>query len=299
MAAILYREKRTPLRYFWLAMVALLALGMIVPYFWMVLSAFKPVSELNRLPPRLYIENPTLNNFYDPLGDTPPDHISGLFQRYEGTQFGFLRFYGNSVFLSSVITALSLVIASLAAFVLSKHRFPGRNFLFILFVASMMIPWQVTIITNFIQVKNLGWLNTYWAMIIPAIPKAFALFFLRQYMLSLPDELLDAARVDGAGELRVWAQIVMPLIGPALVAMSIFVFLGEWNNLVWPLIVIQTESLQTLPVILSTMADLSRGPAYMGVAMGAALLVSLPTLALFIAFQRQFVQGIALTGMKG
>lgn len=280
-------------------MVALLALGMIIPYFWMVLGAFKPVPELNRLPPRLYIENPTLNNFYDPLGDTPPDHIAGLFQRYTNTPGGFLRFYANSVFLSSVITAVSLVIASLAAFVLSKHRFPGRNFLFILFVASMMIPWQVTIITNFIQVKNFGWLDTYWAMIIPAIPKAFALFFLRQYMLSLPDELLDAARVDGAGEMRVWWQIVMPLIGPALVAMGIFVFLGEWNNLVWPLIVLQTEANQTLPVILSTMADISRGPSYMGVAMAAALLVSLPTLTLFIAFQRQFVQGIALTGMKG
>ena len=126
-----------------------------------------------------------------------------------------------------------------------------------------------------------------------------ALFFLRQYMLSLPDELLDAARVDGATEFRVWWQIVLPLIGPALVAMGIFVFLGEWNNLVWPLIVLQTESLQTLPVILSTMADTARGPAYMGVAMAAALLVSVPTLALFIAFQRQFVQGIALTGMKG
>ncbi len=176
MNLVLQRGNR-PLRYFWLGMVILLAISMLIPYYWMVLSAFKPVPELNRLPPRFYIENPALTNFYDPLRNTPPDHVEGLFQRYTDTPGGFMRFYFNSVFLSSVITACTLLIASMAAFVLSKHNFPGREFFFILFVASMMIPWQVTIISNFLQVRNFGWLDSYWAMIIPALPKAFAAFF--------------------------------------------------------------------------------------------------------------------------
>jgi len=163
----------------------------------------------------------------------------------------------------------------------------------------MMIPWQVTLISGYLVVKQLGWLNTYTALIIPALPRAFALFFLRQYMLSLPDDLLDAARVDGASEFRIWGQIVLPLIGPALVAMGIFIFLAEWNNLVWPLVILQSDELRTLPLVLSTMVNAFSGAAQVGLQMAAALVVSLPTLILFILFQRQFVRGIALTGMKG
>lgn len=279
--------------------VILLAVLMLVPYFWMVLGAFKPVAELNDVPPSLGIQNPTLTNFYDPEGNSPPDHVEGLFQRFKNTPGGFWRYFGNSIFVSGAITAISLLVASLGAFVLSKHRFPGRNILFMIFVGSMMVPWQVTLIAGFLIVRDLGWLDTYTALIVPTIAKAFVLFFLRQYMLSLPDELLDAARVDGASEFRIWWQIILPLVGPALVAMGIFVFLGEWNNLVWPLVIIQSEQLRTLPLALSVMADEFSGAPTMGVIMAASLLVSLPTLILFLVFQRQFVQGIALTGIKG
>lgn len=281
------------------SIAVVMALITLIPYYWMVLGAFKTVPELNRIPPTFIIEQPTLNSFYDPVGEQPPDHTRGLFQIYPGTQGGFFRYMFNSMFVSGTITAIALFVAAMAAFVLAKHRFPGRNVIFLMFVASMMIPWQVTIIPNFLNVSDLGWVDSYWALIIPAIPKAFALFFLRQYMLALPDEMLEAARLDGAGEFRIFMRMVLPLVGPALVSMSLFIWLNEWNNLVWPLVTIRSEELRTLPLIMTTMVDPFSGATKQGVAMASALLTSIPTLILFILFQKQFVQGIAVVSVKG
>ena len=279
--------------------VLLAAVLMIIPYYWMVIGAFKSLPELQAVPPRFYIENPTLDNFYN--AEWTPDapniqQIRGLFQRYPDTPGGFMRYYGNSVFVAAVNTVIGLLVASLAAYVLAKHRFPGRNFLFIVILGSMMVPWQVTLIPGFLIVKDFGWIDTFWAMIIPAIPRAYTLFFLRQYMLSIPDELVDAARVDGAGELRIWWQIMLPLVVPAMVAMGLFLFLGEWNNLVWPSVVLQSDQMRTLPLVMSAMVDPYSPPVDLGIVMVAALLVSVPTLVLFLAFQKQFVRGIAMTG---
>jgi len=281
--------------------VLLLALIMLAPYYWMVLGAFKPAEELSRVPPTFIIENPTLENFYNVTARSGPTNTEqqGLFQRFPNTSGGFLRYFFNSTLVAGSVTAGVLLVGSMAAYVLAKHRFPGRNLLFIFFISSMMVPWQVTLISGYLVVKEIGWIDSYAALIIPALPKAFVLFFLRQYMISLPDDLLDAARVDGASEFRIWGTIVLPLIGPALVAMGIFVFLGEWNNLVWPLVILQSEELRTLPLVLSTMINAFSGAASVGIQMVAALVVSLPTLIVFILFQRQFVRGIALTGMKG
>lgn len=282
--------------------VLLAAVLMIIPYYWMVIGAFKSLPELQAVPPRFYIENPTLDNFYN--AEWTPDapniqQIRGLFQRYPDTPGGFMRYYGNSVFVAAINTVIGLLVASLAAYVLAKHRFPGRNFLFIVILGSMMVPWQVTLIPGFLIVKDFGWIDTFWAMIIPAIPRAYTLFFLRQYMLSIPDELVDAARVDGAGELRIWWQIMLPLVVPAMVAMGLFLFLGEWNNLVWPSVVLQSDQMRTLPLVMSAMVDPYSPPVDLGIVMVAALLVSVPTLVLFLAFQKQFVRGIAMTGLKG
>ena len=131
-------------------------------------------------------------------------------------------------------------------------------------LASMMVPWQVSLIPNFITVHRLGWLDSYWGLIIPAIPRAFALFFLRQFMLSLPDDLIDAARVDGASELRIWWRIVIPLTIPAMVAMGIFMLVGEWNNLLWPLVIIQSSDLRTLPIVMSQMLGPYSPPLELG-----------------------------------
>jgi len=272
---------------------------MIVPYYWMVIGAFKPVPEIKRNPPTFIAENPSFNNFYDALGNTPPDHTQGLFQRFNDAPLGFGTFFLNSLFITTTITILSLVIASAAAYVLAKMRIPGRNIIFLLIIASMMVPWQVLFIPNFLTMKTLGWINSYWALIIPALPKAFAVFFLRQYMLSLPDEMLDAGRIDGAGEVRIWWQLVMPLVRPALTAMTIFTVLGEWNNFVWPLVVIQDADHATLPLALSRLNQDLTGSSTLGVMLAASLLTSIPTVIMFLAFQKQFVEGIALSSVKG
>jgi multiple sugar transport system permease protein len=222
-----------------------------------------------------------------------------LFQRYTEVPGGFMRYYVNSAQVATLNTILGLIVASIAAFVFAKHQFPGKNFLFLFVLASMMVPWQVTLIPSYMIVRDLHWLDSFTALIIPALPKAFTLFFLRQYMLSIPDELVDAARVDGASEWRIWAQIMIPLIVPALVAMGLFMFIGEWNNLVWPLVILQSDAMRTLPVVMSTMLSSFAPPVDQGMVMAASLLVSLPTLVLFIIFQKQFVRGIAMTGLKG
>ncbi len=280
----------------------LAAIVMIVPYYWMVTGAFKTFAELQAAPPTFIAAHPTFDSFFNPdwaPGNGASQELQGLFQNYTQTPGGFMRYYANSLFVATANTVMSLLVASIAAFVLAKHRFPGRNAIFVLFLASMMVPWQVTLIPGFMIIRDFGWIDSYLALIIPAIPKAFTLFFLRQYMLSIPDDLIDAARVDGASEVRIWWQIMLPLVVPAMIAMGLFLFLGEWNNLVWPLVVIQSQDMRTLPMVMSTLVSQFSAPVSLGMVMAASLLVSLPTLILFIVFQKQFVRGIALTGMKG
>lgn len=276
----------------------ILALSMIVPYYLMTIGAFKPVPELIQNPPTFTVANPSLNNFYD---ETPnaPQHIPGLFQRFQEAPWGFGSAYFNSVFITVIVTVVSLLMASAAGYVLAKGRVPGRNVIFFIIVASMMIPWQVTIIPNFLTMKAFGWINTYAGIIVPGLSRAFAVFFLRQYMLSLPDELVDAAKIDGANEFRIWWSIILPLVRPAMTAMAIFVMLSEWNNFVWPLIIVRDQAHLTLPLALSNLNSVLSGPGNVGVLMAAALLTSLPTVVFFLIFQRQFVEGIALSGTKG
>ena len=298
--AKIQRERvRTLLPY---APILLGAILMVLPYYLMVIGAFKSLPELQAVPPEFLVRQPTLDNWYNPHwspDEVQQNVIRGLFQRYLETEGGFMRFYFNSVVVAVINTVVGLTVASLSAFVLAKHRFPGRNIIFMIILASMMVPWQVSLIPNFITVHRLGWLDSYWGLIIPAIPRAFALFFLRQFMFSLPDDLIDAARVDGASELRIWWRIVIPLTIPAMVAMGIFMLVGEWNNLLWPLVIIQSSDLRTLPIVMSQMLGPYSPPLELGVVMVASLIVSLPTLVLFLLFQKQFVRGIALTGLKG
>jgi multiple sugar transport system permease protein len=163
----------------------------------------------------------------------------------------------------------------------------------------MMIPWQVGLIPGFLLVDDLGWLNTYWAYIIPALPKAFIVFFLVQYLSSIPDELIEAARIDGAREWTIYFRIVLPLLKPAMIAMMIFTAIGEWNNFLWPLIITQSQNMANLPVALALLKNSGAGNiGTQGVIMAAALLVSLPTIILYFLTQRHFIRGIALSGIK-
>lgn len=280
------------------------ALTMLVPFYWMLIGVFKPVPELTRYPPTFFVNDPSLTNFNDP--DWTPDEqtvqrTAGLFQRYEEVTLGFGRFVLNSLFISTSITVLSLLAAALAAYALTKLDIPGRRTIFLVVVGSMMIPWQVSLIPNFLLVKDLPGLglDTFQAYIIPALPKAFVVFFLVQFLRSIPDELIYAARVDGAGEWRIWWRIVMPLLRPALAAMAIFVVIAEWNNFLWPLIIVRSDSMRNLPVALANLNSSQYSAGNMGVFMVAALIASLPTIIFFLIFQKHFTRGIALSGLKG
>lgn len=277
----------------------LLAITVLFPYYWMVSSAFKPLAEITQAPPTFVVQHPTVNNFYNrSYNPGVNDQIQGLFQRFSG--LGFLGFFANSFLITALVTVLSLIFASAAGYVLAKHKFPGSRLVFLLIIGSMMIPWQVTIIPNFLTMRDLGWINSYWALLIPALPKAFAVFFLLQSIRSVPGELFDAARIDGAGEIRIWWQIVLPLVRPALAAMAIFVALGEWNNFLWPLLVINDDAHATLPLALGRLAgSLASDPRAAGPIMAATLLASIPTLIFFLLFQRQFVAGITVGSLKG
>lgn len=278
----------------------IIAITVMIPYYWMVIGAFKTLPELLRNPPTFIMREPTLNSFYSlDYAQQKAGAVAGLFQRYsEG--LGFWGFYLNSLMVVGFVVFVSLMLASLVAYILVKHPFPGSNFLFMALLGSMMIPWEVTIIPNFIMVRDLGWLNTFWALMIPGLAKAFVVFFFRQTILSIPGSLIDAARIDGAGELRIWWQIVLPMVRPALAAIAIPVALTEWNNFLWPLLVINDNAHATLPLALGRLAgNLTYDPRIAGVLMAASVLVSIPAVTFFLMFQKQFVQGLSIGATKG
>ncbi|WP_205325170.1 carbohydrate ABC transporter permease [Glycomyces sp. YM15] len=274
------------------------ALVVLIPFWWMIIAAFKTVPELMKNPPTFFPQDPSLDSFYDPtLGNK--DSVEGVFQRWDEVAGGFLRFAFNSFWITVTVTVISLLIASLAAYMLTKTAAPGRRIVFVTIISSMMIPWQVSLIPNYLLTSDLGMTDSYLGYIIPGLAKAFVVFFLVQYLRSIPDDLVHAARVDGASEWRIWWQIILPLLRPALAAMAIFVALGEWNNFLWPLIIIRTDELFNLPMALSSLNNsIVSSPGSMGVAMAASLLATLPTVVFFFLFQKHFIKGIALSGIK-
>lgn len=282
--------------------IYLLTVVMIAPYYWMITSSFKSVKELQEVPPTFFPKKPILGNYYDSRFDPmsyQQDVIQGLFQRYTDINFGFMRFMFNSIYVNVLITLLTLFIGSLAAYVVSKHRFRAKRAIYLVIIGSMMIPWQVGLIPGFLLVDSFGWLNSYFGYVVPALPKAFIVFFLVQYLASIPDELVEAARIDGAREFTIYWRIILPLLKPALIAMMIFTAIGEWNNFLWPLIITNSQEMANLPVALAGLRNSGAGNIGMqGIIMAASLITSIPTILLFFLTQRHFIRGIALSGIK-
>jgi ABC-type glycerol-3-phosphate transport system permease component len=279
----------------------ILIVSVLVPYYWMTIGAFKTVPELVQQPPTFWVEKPTTQNFYDPgfvEGEEHPDQWAGIFQR-ESEGWSFFHYYLNSLGITVFVTVLSLLAASLVAFVLTKRPFPGSRLLFNLLLASMMVPWEVTIIPNFVTVTDLGWINSYQALMIPGLAKAFVVFYFRQIMLSLSNDLIDAATIDGASTLRIWWSVVLPVVRPGLAAIGIPVAISEWNNFLWPLLVVNDAQHMTLPLELGKLAgNLTFDPQSAGVLMAASLAVSLPAVIAFLLFQRQFIDGLTAGSSK-
>ena len=236
--------------------------------------------------------------------DLPPDFLPTAFhwQNYlaviTSPEIKFLLFFANSVKIAGIITASQLLTCSLAGYAFARLRFPGRDFLFGLFLASLMVPGTVTLIPTFILVRQFGLMNSHLALILPALTSAFGVFLLRQHFMSLPQELIDAAKIDGASYLRIYWQILLPLTGPALSALGIFTFLGSWNNFVGPLLFLRDWDKYTFPIAIATLQG------YMGTGnqsqVLAGIMISIfPILVIFLIGQRWIVQGAAITGMNG
>ncbi len=274
----------------------LLTVGSIIfvaPFVWMVTASLQDVSDMFRWPPSWIPRNPSLDNYTE-------------FFRQE--RIG--RYFFNSAFVALSVTALQLFTSSLAAYTFAKRRFPGRDLLFLITLGTLMIPGQVTLIPNYVILKQIpffggnnflgaggsGWLDSYWGLIVPQAVTAFGIFLMRQYMKSIPDDLLDAARVDGASEFRIYAQIVMPLCRPALAALGIFTFSYVWDDFFWPLIITSSEDLRTLPLGLALFVVRNR--TAWDLLMAGSVITTIPVLIVFLVFQRHFIRGIAVTGMK-
>jgi multiple sugar transport system permease protein len=275
------RRDRTQLGAWWI--YALLILGIILlvgPFIWMVLGSFKTTGELRSVPPTWWPENPTFANYQD------------LFERQN-----FLRFFINSSVVALFVTAGNVIFCSMLGYALAKLHFTGKRILFAVVLATLMVPGVVTFMPLFVLVANMGLVNTHAGLILPFLAGAFGVFLMRQFIGGIPDELLDAARVDGAGEHYIFWRIVMPLCGPALATLTILTFLASWNSFLWPLVVATSQDMFTLPVAIAFLAT-GQTETNVALLMAGSVVVIMPVIVVFILLQRHFTQGIAMTGIK-
>jgi len=257
-----------------------LAATMLVPFVWMVSTSLKLEGEVFSFPPQ-WIPNPIRWQNYVETWNSAP----------------FSWYLFNTIFVSTSVTCLELLTSGMAAYAFSRLRFPGRDRLFLLYLGTLMIPGQVTIIPNFVLMKYLGWTDTYFALIIPPAFTAFGTFLLRQFFLTIPFELEEAAKIDGASYPRIWARIILPLSGPALSTLAVFSFMAQWNNFLWPLIVTSSNTMRTFTVGLRFFVD-EYNTKYHYLMAGSVMSI-IPIILVFIFFQRYFVRSIKLTGMGG
>ena len=253
----------------------------LVPFLWMLSTSLKSSTEIIKLPPTLIPERPTLQSFRTIFTDP---------------RVPLARFYLNSTLVSVSVVGMVLFTSSLSGFVFAKYLFSGKDFLFTLILATMMIPFQVVMIPLYLVLVRLHLVDTLWGLIVPGATSAFGIFLMRQFIEAIPGELIDAARIDGTSEFGIYARIILPQMGPALATLGIFTFMGVWNDYLWPLIVITTTERRTLPIML-TWYNSQHGSRY-DLTMAASVLVILPILVVYFIFQRWIVRGVALTGFK-
>lgn len=250
------------------------------PLVWMVSASLMPPGGASSYPIRFIPEIFTL------------EHYDVLF-----TRLHLGKYFFNSTLLAFSITFLSLLINSLAGYAFAKFRFPGRDRLFKFLLTALVIPAQVTMLPLFLMLNKMGLINTYWGIIIPGMASIFGIFLIRQYALSIPDSLIEAARMDGAGDFRIYWTIILPLCRPILVTLGIFTFMGTWNDFLWPLIVMTDDSMYTLPVALANLSGEHVQDTEL--MMAGSVLTVLPVILVFMVVQRYYIQGIMMGSVKG
>ena len=255
------------------------ALLFVFPVFWLVTGAFKPPDDTIANPPLIWPQRWTLDNFSQVFTTVP-----------------FGRWIFNTALVAGTVTVVALLFHSMAAYSLARLKFPGRGILFVLIISTLMIGFPVILVPLFILVKNLHWINTYWALIIPNIFNAYGIFLLRQFYLGIPRELEEAATIDGTSLAGIYFRIILPLSRPILSALAIFFFLANWNFFLWPLVVTTDADLQVLQVGIATFSS-QYGSAW-NLILAASLIATLPIVLLFAFFQRYIVESVKMSGMK-
>lgn len=252
----------------------------LTPLVWMACASLMPAGDASTFPPPFLPRSVTFAHYHDLL-----------------TRLALARDFGNSVLLAVSVTALSTLVNALAGYGFAKLRFAGRERLFSLLLAGLVVPVQVTMLPLFLEMRALHLVNHYGAVIIPGMASIFGIFLVRQYALGIPDELLDAARVDGAGEGRIFWTLAMPLLKPILVTLALFTFMGTWNDFLWPLVVLSDDRKYTLPVALANLVGEHVQDTEL--MMAGAVVTVIPVLVLFLVLQRAYVRGLMVGGVKG
>lgn len=274
----------------------------LLPLYWMFTTSFQMSREVFNVPPSFIPQAfrelfPLLfSGQFGAAGDVLREATKDSYQ-YLFMSTDMPRWFFNSTLVSTLATASILLLDSMAAYSFAKKRYPGRDLLFWIMISTMMIPGQVTLVPMFILVGNLGMMNSLWAVILPPLSMVFGVFLLRQFMLTVPSELLDAGRIDGAGEFALYWRVMLPLAKPGLATLGILTFMAVWNSFLWPLIVLNSTQLYTLPVGLKTLQD--KNLANYALLMSGAVVAAVPMIAVFLGFQRYFVKGLTMGSLKG
>jgi multiple sugar transport system permease protein len=262
------------------AILVVVTIIMLTPLIWMALSSFKSMGEIEAIELQFFPQQWTLGNYSDM------------------TQvFNFGLYFRNSLIIALLSVVLVCLVSSWMGFVFARFDFWGKKYVFMSFLATLMIPGTVTIIPLYVVILRLGLGDTLWGLILPGIVSPFGIFLMRQFIAEIPTDLLDAARIDGCSDFRIYFQIILPLIRPAIAALSIFVFIGSWDNFLWPLIVLSSETWKPLPLGLALFAE--EYFTKTNLAMAGVTVSVIPVLIFYILLQRQFVRGISMTGLSG
>jgi ABC-type glycerol-3-phosphate transport system permease component len=260
----------------------LTSLFMALPFFWMLSTSLKPESEIFQLPPILISQNMTIEAYRN------------LIQERH-----FLRILANTFVVAFSATALQLFFCSLCGYGFAKFKFPGRTQLFSFLLATMIVPFSVMMVPLYVLMLRLNWVDSFWPLIVPGAANAFGIFFMRQYILSIDNELLDSARIDGASEFTIYSRIVVPIILPGLTSLGLIFFMASWNNFMWPLVILKSPLNLTLPIAIRSIIGSMIGRPVYNLQMAGSVISIIPLLIIFLVFQRRFLEGITAGAIKG